>query len=146
MTALNQTLSMFCSFVPKFHLCSLLFSSHSVITDPQALPHFAFISCSVGIAKPLFRKFAIKGTLWSFATLGETSFLQMGFCCFLYCEEKALRVPVLFTSCHRFDTILVIDSLWQEKKKEGHCRIPATKEVKKKTASYQTRISTVKPV
>lgn len=59
-----------------------------------------------------------------------------GFLLCLYSEEKALRVPVLFTSCRRFDTILVIDSLWQKKKKkEGQCRNPPTKEVKKKTAN-----------
>ena len=52
----------------------------------------------------------------------------------LYSKEKVLRVPVLFTSCHWFDTISVIDRLWQ-KKKECHCRNPPTKEVKKKTAS-----------
>lgn len=87
----NRTLSTFCSFVPKFHFCSLPFSPHSVILTtsfhnwPQALPHFC---CSVGIAKPPFHKYAIKGTLWSFATLELTSFLQMGFCCVCILKRK----------------------------------------------------------
>lgn len=67
------------------------FLSHSVILTtsfhnwPQALPHFC---CSVGIAKPPFHKYAIKGTLWSFATLELTSFLQMGFCCVCILKRK----------------------------------------------------------
>lgn len=70
------------------------FLSHSVILTtsfhnwPQALPRFSFISCSVGIAKPPFHKYAIKGTLWSFATLELTSFLQMGFCCVCILKRK----------------------------------------------------------
>ena len=90
----NRTLSTFCSFVPRFHCRLHLFSSHSVILTasfhnwPQALPHFAFISSSVGIAKPLFHKYAIKGTLWSFATIEETSFLQMARCCVCILKRK----------------------------------------------------------